>query len=71
MRWLTDSAMARRVAPVLLAVTLTFSASACDSGDDSDVDQTEEQVEDQADQTEDDLEDQVDEKEKEIREKTP
>jgi hypothetical protein len=46
----------RRFAPVLLAVTLTFSATACNIGDDP-VDDTEDQLEDKADEVEEDLRD--------------
>ena len=48
--------MARRIAPVLMAVTLTFGITACNIGDDP-VDDTEEQLEDKADEVEEDLRD--------------
>ena len=54
MTWITESVVARRVAPLLLAVTLTFSATACDFGDSDEVDQTEDQLEDKADEVEED-----------------
>ena len=65
MVWLTESVWIRRLAPVLLAVTLTFSAVACDSGDD--VDETEQELREEADQKEDDLEDTADEIEEDLR----
>ena len=55
MTWITESVVARRVAPLLLAVTLTFSATACDFGDSDEVDQTEDELEDKADEVEEDL----------------
>jgi len=71
MAWIIKSIMARRIASVVLAVTLAFSVTACDSGDDGDVDQTEEQLEDKADETEDNLEDKADEVEEDLRDATP
>jgi hypothetical protein len=65
MVWLTESVWVRRLAPVLLAVTLTFSAVACDSGDD--VDETEQELREEADQKEDELEDTADEIEEDLR----
>jgi hypothetical protein len=62
---ISDSVVARRFAPVLLAVTLTFSATACDFGDD--VDETEQELQDEADQKEQELEDKADEKEEDLR----
>ena len=59
---LTESVWVRRLAPVLLAVTLTFSAVACD-----DVDETEQELQDEADQKEQDLEDKADETEEDLR----
>ncbi len=57
MIWPTESVMARRLASVLLVVTLTFGATACDFGDSDEVDQTEEELEDKADEVEEDLRD--------------
>jgi len=65
MVWLTESVWVRRLAPVLLAVTLTFSAVACDDGDD--VDETEQELREEADQKEDELEDTADEIEEDLR----
>jgi hypothetical protein len=63
--WLTESVWVRRLAPVLLAVTLTFSAVACDSGDD--VDETEQELREDADEKEDELEDTADEIEEDLK----
>jgi hypothetical protein len=65
MMWLTESVWVRRLAPVLLAVTLTFSAVACDSGDD--VDETEQELREDADEKEDELEDTADEIEEDLK----
>jgi hypothetical protein len=65
MMWLTESVWVRRLGPVLLAVTLTFSAVACDSGDD--VDETEQELREDADEKEDELEDTADEIEEDLK----
>ena len=65
---LTESGWVRRLAPVLLAVTLTFSAVACDDVDD--VDETEQELQDEADQKEDELEDSAGEIEEDLRDGT-
>jgi len=69
MKRIAESVWVRRLAPVLLAVTLTFSAVACDSGDD--VDETEQEVREDVDQKEDELEDKADEVEEDLRDATP
>ncbi len=62
---ISDSVFARKFAPVLLAVTLTSNATACDFGDD--VDDTEQELQDEADPKEQDLEDKADETEEDLR----
>ena len=59
------SIIARRVAPVLLAVTLAFSAAACDSGD-GDEDQLEEEIDSEADELEEEIDSEADELEEEL-----